>query len=114
MNKELSAVTNQVLELIIDNVRLVHINHKLVEYFKEQSIKLEASTGITKEQLSEALKDYPNGMELSSIIVDLESEKKKKKELIKEIEHERYQRVLDINNHSSLKKSSDFEIKELK
>ena len=51
---------------------MVHINQKLVEYFKQESLKLEASAGITKEQLSEALKDYPNGMELSSMIVDLE------------------------------------------
>ena len=58
--------------MIIDNVKMVHINQKLVEYFKQESLKLEASAGITKEQLSEALKDYPNGMELSSMIVDLE------------------------------------------
>ena len=42
-NKDLSALTNQVLELILDNVKLTHMNQKLVEYFKEQSSQLEVS-----------------------------------------------------------------------
>ena len=32
--RDLSSLTNQILELIIDNVKMTHINQKLVEYFK--------------------------------------------------------------------------------
>jgi hypothetical protein len=32
--RDLSALTNQILELIIDNVKMVHVNKKLVDYFK--------------------------------------------------------------------------------
>ena len=33
-SRDLSGLTNQILELIIDNVKMVHVNKKLVEYFK--------------------------------------------------------------------------------
>ena len=36
-SRDLSALTNQILELIIDNVKMVHVNKKLVDYFKMQS-----------------------------------------------------------------------------
>ena len=36
-SRDLSSLTNQILELIIDNVKMTHINQKLVEYFKMQS-----------------------------------------------------------------------------
>ena len=36
-NSHLSALTSQIMELIIDNIRMVHMNTKLIEYCKQQS-----------------------------------------------------------------------------
>ena len=122
-NKDLSALTNQVLELILDNVKMVHINHKLVEYFKDQSMKLEVSAEKTQATVQEALKGQNStGTELSAEItnlkLELESEKNKKKELIKLVEHERgqFEKSMRENKYSSRKTNSELheQIKSLK
>ena len=49
--RDLSALTNQILELIIDNVKMVHVNKKLVDYFKMQSQSLEFSAEKTQSSI---------------------------------------------------------------
>ena len=37
-NTRLSALTNQIMELVLDNIKMLHMNHKLVDYCKKQII----------------------------------------------------------------------------
>ena len=39
-NVHLSALTNQIMELILDNIRLVHMNAKLLGYSRDQAVEL--------------------------------------------------------------------------
>ena len=74
-NRDLSSLTNQILELIIDNVKMVHINQKLVEYFKLQSQTLEFSAEKTQSSLQEAIKGQNSTeSELAQEIITLKSE----------------------------------------
>jgi len=34
-NTRLSALTNQIMELVLDNIKMLHMNHKLVDYCKK-------------------------------------------------------------------------------
>ena len=36
-NTRLSSLTNKIMELVLDNIRLTHMNVKLVDYFKRQT-----------------------------------------------------------------------------
>ena len=36
-NTRLSALTNQIMELVLDNIKMVHLNKKLVDYCKRQT-----------------------------------------------------------------------------
>lgn len=38
-NTRLSALTNQIMELVLDNIKMLHMNHKLVDYCKKQTIQ---------------------------------------------------------------------------
>jgi tRNA A37 threonylcarbamoyladenosine dehydratase len=40
-NTRLSALTNKIMELVIDNIRMVHVNSKLLDYCKRQIIQSE-------------------------------------------------------------------------
>jgi len=40
-NTRLSALTNQIMELVIDNIRMVHMNSKLLDYCKRQIVQSE-------------------------------------------------------------------------
>ena len=102
---------------------MVHINHKLVEYFKQESMKLEVSAEKTQATVQEALKGQNStGTELSAEItnlkLELDSEKNKKKELIKLVEHERgqFEKSMRENKYSSRKTNSELheQIKALK
>ena len=66
-NTRLSALTNRIMELVIDNIKMVHMNTKLVDYCKRMSIQHEQSqkqmqtrvetTESTAEQSSEDLNE---------------------------------------------------------
>merc|ERR1712110_947676 len=101
-NKDLTGLTNQILELILDNVKMTHMNHKLVDYCRTQGKQLEmyhaAKTAQEKAQaeVQDNIKAQNSSnteimAELDNLKLELESEKNKKKELIKLVEHERYQ-----------------------
>jgi len=49
-NKDLSGLTNQVLELILDNVKMTHMNQKLSEYCRTQGKRLDAYNSASVEQ----------------------------------------------------------------
>ena len=38
-NTRLSALTNQIMELVLDNIKMLHMNQKLVDYCKRQTIQ---------------------------------------------------------------------------
>jgi len=42
-NTRLSALTNQIMELVIDNIRMVHMNSKLLDYCKRQILQSESN-----------------------------------------------------------------------
>ena len=124
--KDLSALTNQVLELILDNVKMTHMNQKLTEYCRSQGKQLEnaqASYANVQAEVQDNSKQANTSsseftQEIKNIKLELESEKNKKKELIKLVEHERYQfeRTMKENKYSSRKTNSELheQIKSLK
>ncbi len=36
-NTRLSALTNQIMELVLDNIKMLHMNSKLIDYCKRQT-----------------------------------------------------------------------------
>ena len=36
-NNRLASLTNRIMELVLDNIKLLHINTKLVDYCKRQT-----------------------------------------------------------------------------
>ena len=64
-NTRLSSLTNKIMELVLDNIRLTHMNVKLVDYCKRQTSQSTAAlesmetmvqhTATTQEQSSEDL-----------------------------------------------------------
>ena len=61
-NTRLSSLTNKIMELVLDNIRLTHMNVKLVDYCKRQTSQsaaaletMEQHTATTQEQSSEDL-----------------------------------------------------------
>ena len=40
-NTRLSALTNQIMELVLDNIKMLHMNSKLIDYCKRQTIQAE-------------------------------------------------------------------------
>ena len=102
---------------------MVHVNKKLVDYFKMQSQSLEFSAEKTQSSIQEAIKGQnATGSELAQEIItlkaELEQERQRKKEMIKLVEHERgqFERTMKENKYSSRKTSSDLheQIKQLK
>ena len=53
-NKDLSGLTNQVLELILDNVKMTHMNQKLSEYCRSQGKRLEAHAAASVAEKAQA------------------------------------------------------------
>ena len=60
-NTRLSSLTNKIMELVLDNIRLTHMNVKLVDYCKRQTSQsaalesMEQHTATAQEQSSEDL-----------------------------------------------------------
>ena len=42
-NSHLSTLTSQIMELIVDNIRMVHMNTKLIDYCKQQNVQASAT-----------------------------------------------------------------------
>lgn len=40
-NTRLSALTNQIMELVLDNIKMLHMNQKIIDYCKRQAIQAE-------------------------------------------------------------------------
>jgi hypothetical protein len=118
-NKDLSGLTNQVLELILDNVKMTHMNQKLSEYCRSQGKRLEAHTAASvaekaQAQVHDNLKAANSTpaeilSELNTLKLELEGEQTRRKELIVLVEHERHQfeRTMKENKYRSRKDNSE-------
>ena len=53
-NTKLSALTNQIMELVLDNIKMLHMNKKLLDYAKRQSIQSSAEVKLMEHTSTRA------------------------------------------------------------
>lgn len=127
-NTRLSALTNQIMELVLDNINLVHMNSKLLEYCKrqthqtekhirslEQNIEQQAASTVSEVQKSSQEVNQVSqelnaaAQELSAADEKITELEAKIKNLNKLNEHERmqYQRSIREKTHEQNNKLKD-------
>jgi hypothetical protein len=67
-NKQISALSQQVMELIIDNIRTVHMNAKLSQYLKQQAKDLEKYVAEDKQKPDSQVIDQAETQQVASHI----------------------------------------------
>ena len=61
-NTRLSALTNQIMELVLDNIKMLHMNSKLIDYCKRQMLQSDFSV----KTLQAKVENTTNNAEQSS------------------------------------------------
>ena len=72
-NTRLSALTNQIMELVLDNIKLVHLNKKIVDYCKRQTQQHEKALGSMEVKVQSTESDaVASSQEVSSLQTELD------------------------------------------
>lgn len=98
-NTKLSALTNQIMELVLDNIKMLHMNKKLLDYAKRQSIQSSAEVKLmehtsTRDEIAKttlAQESEQSNEKITQMKTELEEQIVKNENLSKLLENERAQ-----------------------
>lgn len=98
-NTKLSALTNQIMELVLDNIRMLHMNTKLVQYCKRQAVQSDfVVKNMEKKVERSASSEQQSSDDIVEMKLQIEELRAKNEELTQLRDHERRQYQSTMRN----------------